>query len=83
MMLPHLGQGRVLLHEEHGEAGHEVRGQLRGRDPGQQGAGQAVLVTVIMSGGRALSALWSAQHKYRDTEIQVNTGNTVTPGEES
>ena len=40
MMLPHLGQVRVLLHEEHGEAGHEVRGQLRGREPGQQGAGQ-------------------------------------------
>ena len=40
MMLPNLGQGRVLLHEEHGEAGHEVRGQLRGGEPGQQGAGQ-------------------------------------------
>ena len=36
---PHLAQGRVLLHEEGGEAGDQVRGQLRGREPGQQAAG--------------------------------------------
>ena len=36
---PYLAQGRVLLHEEGGEAGDQVRGQLRGREPGQQAAG--------------------------------------------
>ena len=50
--------------------------------PGQRRAGQE-LVTVIMSGGPPPSALWSATHKYRDTEIQVNRGNidlTSDPG---